>query len=231
MRKRGFILMELLVVVAIIGILAAILLPALARCRESARRVSCANNLMELGIAMALYASEHEGLLPWSGGNGNADALIDLAGQYVSSPDPFCCPSDSSQTLDDFRNHEDGSILPLTTGYDTPATLRCSYEYFGAYTRAPLVLPPLPQPIPKVPVMWDLFLEGSNLELFNHVPGGSNVLWFDGSVEFMKFPPEHGQINLPYRPEGIAYADPPQSWPPESPKGIPGRLGAPVLYN
>jgi len=40
---------------------------------------------------------------------------------------------------------------------------------------------------------------------FNHIPGGSNTLWLDGSVCFLKWPHEWADINLPYRPEGIAY--------------------------
>ena len=46
---------------AIIGILAAILLPALARAREAARRASCANNLKQMGIIYKMYANESEG--------------------------------------------------------------------------------------------------------------------------------------------------------------------------
>jgi len=50
-----------MVVIAIIGILAAILLPALARAREAARRSSCQNNLKQLGICFKMYAGEAEG--------------------------------------------------------------------------------------------------------------------------------------------------------------------------
>jgi len=55
---------ELVVVIAIIGILAAILLPALARVREAVRRASCANNLKQMGIVYKMYANESNGSYP-----------------------------------------------------------------------------------------------------------------------------------------------------------------------
>jgi prepilin-type N-terminal cleavage/methylation domain-containing protein len=64
--RHGFTLVELLVVIAIISILAAMLLPALEGALESARRVSCLNNLRQVYLSAAFYAEEHDDRLPTS---------------------------------------------------------------------------------------------------------------------------------------------------------------------
>ncbi len=78
--RSAFTLVELLVVVAIIGLLVGLLLPAVQAAREAARRASCANNIMQLGIAISNYDMAHRSLPP---------GTVDAKGPIVHLPIGF----------------------------------------------------------------------------------------------------------------------------------------------
>ena len=125
-RVRAFTLVELLVVIGIIAILIAMLLPALNRAREQARRTQCGSNLRTAGQSLMMYAGENKGKLPQHGGNSYwlFDIPLETRDYMVKYGYPrptFYCPSNEMQQNDDrLWNYPTGdptSSFHSATGY------------------------------------------------------------------------------------------------------------------
>ena len=101
--RRGFTLVEILVVIAIVSLLAAILFPAFARSRENARRASCQSNLRQMGLVLGQYLQDYDETYPnvlfgtpTAANNYSGDyRWMDAVYPYIKNTQVFSCPSAS----------------------------------------------------------------------------------------------------------------------------------------
>ena len=84
-QRRAFTLVEMLVVIAIIAILAALLFPALRGVRAKGMETDCANNLRQMGVALYQYASTYGGSFPLATANSHAGGQVNLIGALSES--------------------------------------------------------------------------------------------------------------------------------------------------
>lgn len=178
---RSFTLIELLVVIAIIGILAGMILPAIALARERARRARCQSNISSIGKSMAIYSMDHNENYPthFYAVNSTTDKGMT---DYAGVPRLYVCPSDSraaakDMTATEFTVTNCSYILFYRGSGDSPSSVHVM-DKNGR----------LPGVAGKGEVQAGAANFGGNHggDGTANAKGGANLLFVDGSVMFVK---------------------------------------------
>ncbi|MFP4058095.1 MAG: prepilin-type N-terminal cleavage/methylation domain-containing protein [Candidatus Brocadiia bacterium] len=112
-RSRGFTLIELIIVVGVVGLLAGLLLPALASVRQVAHATTCRNNLSALGGALSLYMGEHRGFIPRRGQGVRPLGVIDRPSDWFNCLPPYCALPSYQRLVAEGRKPQEGDDLVI----------------------------------------------------------------------------------------------------------------------
>jgi prepilin-type N-terminal cleavage/methylation domain-containing protein len=145
-KLRAFTLVEMLVVIAIIGILAALLLPVLSRGKQRAQRIQCIGDLKEIGTAFQIFAHDHRGKFPMQVPREDGGSLEYVTASYTFGGDFYfsyrhfqslvtelvvpkilVCPSDAAReaaaTFGTLQNSNVSYFVGVNATFDSPQTM------------------------------------------------------------------------------------------------------------
>jgi prepilin-type N-terminal cleavage/methylation domain-containing protein/prepilin-type processing-associated H-X9-DG protein len=203
--RSGFTLIEILVVVAIIGILAAILFPVFARARENSRRAACMSNLKQVALAFQQYLQENDNHYPppptLSGGvpvGGSSFGWAWTLKEHVKNEQVFQCPSVPTKVSWD--NYWMNGELLSKNDADISRSANVILSGDGDDNQAPdYALGAKNSPsdcTPNINCLWTAW-DANDDSTTRHL-GGANYSFADGHVKFLK----PNQVTLTDPPNG-----------------------------
>jgi prepilin-type N-terminal cleavage/methylation domain-containing protein/prepilin-type processing-associated H-X9-DG protein len=208
---QGFTLLELLVVVAIIGVLAALVSPAVVGALEFANTVECANNLKNVGLGVRFYADAHDGRFPPSScpsvGEARESWWLNALQPYAGTTLLYRCPSDPAPGEDflDWDNLPDDDWLRYRwSSYCTNGRMDKAACYVTQVRHASQTVH-ICEAHPSVrgsdhvhPELWLSTQDVRNVVDHERHDGKSNYLFVDGHVETLRLDETWlpGEVNL-----------------------------------
>jgi len=150
-RLSAFTLIELLVVITIIGILSALLLPALARSKLSAQRIQCNSNLRQLGVGMHLYWNDNDGQCFTTKTYSTNGGMVHWCGWLDGTKPEGQRPFDFSYgKLFPYINSSDVRLCPSLNSSVTPLKLKAANTIFFSYGYNGVALSPTNSTLPPI---------------------------------------------------------------------------------
>ncbi len=199
----AFTLIELLVVIAIIAILAAMLLPALARAKEKAQLANCLSNLKQLGFTMSMYTSDNRDQFPSSGRAWPQMPFVDLLkllDPYISTNNRafFRCPADRGRGFNIEWVIRNGSSVGISTNQLLfPDSYYYYFQFYNDDDGSKLMVRKLPEVrFPTRKALCPCFASSPNFayDVSNDTPSaghgrkGMLLLFVDAHSQFAPYP-------------------------------------------